>query len=211
MAREIDATTLGTIQSGGYPRTNLLLFDLAGVLYGFWSGAGTLNVSGVDYVGSGSLIQVEALSAGVELSASPLQVTLRSVPETALSPDVLATIDDEAYKNAPAYLSRAYFNRDTGMPVNVFRLWRGYVDIVRHEWTVGGDYILTGMLEPRSLDHSRRGVRTRSDADQKLLDPTDRFFEHAATVVTEKLPYGRKGDARGELGGGVGHGGGGQF
>lgn len=191
MARDIDSGTLAQIEQGAYPHNWLLLFDLPSGLYGFHLGHGPLEVNGQLYVGAGSLIGIEAIGAGIDLAASPLRVTLRAVPESALTPDVLATVDNEAYKNRPVTLSLAYFNRATGAVANVYRWWSGYVDTIQHNEQIGGEYVLTATLEPRSLDHSRRGFRMRSDADQKLLDPTDRFFEHAATTPSEELPYGR--------------------
>lgn len=193
--RTIDLATLETIGRGEYAHTWLLAFDIpdgsppVSTTFGFWPGAGIITVSGVDYVGAGSLISIEQIDMGVDLSASPLTVSLRAVSEN-LTPDVLATIDDYAYKNRPARLSLAYFNPLTGALITTFLWWQGYIDVVSHEEQIGGDYILRATLEPKSLDHSRIGHRMRSDTDQKLIDATDLFFEHAATVASEEIKYG---------------------
>ena len=188
--------TLEAIGRGEYANTLLLLFDLPEGQFGFWPGIGTLNVGGFDYVGAGSLLTIEQIQTGVDISASPLNVTLRAVPvvtpegDTPLSPDVLATIDNYAYKNRPARLSYAWFNPATGALVTVVLWWQGYIDTIEHNEVVGGDYALVARLEPVSLDHSRIGYRMRSDTDQKLIDPTDKFFEHAAVTGTEEIKYG---------------------
>jgi hypothetical protein len=88
-------------------------------------------------------------------------------------------------------LSLAYFDPVAGIIVAVFQWWRGYVDTIEHTQTVGCEYTLIAHLEPMSLDHSRVGYRMRSDADQRLIDPNDRFFEHAGTTAVMKLQYGR--------------------
>lgn len=201
--QDIDPDILASIGEGDYPHAELLLFDFFSGLYGFWRGKGPLVIDGVTYVGAGSLLDLQQLDSGVDLTASAISVKLRAVPETGLSPDVLATIDDEDYKGRPVYISFAYFNRDTGALVTVKRAWQGYVDFIGHEGTIGTDYALNAHLEPRSLDHSRTGIRVRGDADQKLLDPTDRFFEHAATVPQEILPYGKATAAPGATVGGI--------
>jgi hypothetical protein len=175
----------------------LLLFDLPSGLHGFWPGHGPLPVDGVSYVGAGSLIKIEPSVQGLDFAATPLRVTLRAVPDSELSPDKLATIEDEQYKGRPSSYSLAYFERATGALITVERLWQGYIDFLSHEGTVAADYVLVGNLEPRSLDHSRRGFRVRGDADQKLIDPDDKFYEHAATVTKENLPYGRASSATG--------------
>lgn len=200
--QDIDPDILAAIDAGDYPSAELILFDLVSGLYGFWPGKGPLTVDGVVYVGAGSLLELLAVDEGVDLSASALSVKLRAVPEAPLSPDILATIDDETYKGRPVTISTAYFDRITGDIVTVVRMWAGYVDFIDHEGTIGADYTLVGRLEPRSLDHSRRGIRVRGDADQRLLDPDDAFFEHAATTPSEILPYGKATAAPGSTAGG---------
>lgn len=189
----IDPALLDALAKSQYAHSELLLFDLPSGLWGFWRGFGKLTVNGIDYVGAGSLLEMQQLDFGVELSASAIALKLRAVPETTVTPDVLATIDDEQYKGRPVSISFAYFNRDTGNLITVLPQWRGYIDTIEHQGTVGDDYALVARLEPRSLDHSRAGTRVRGDSDQRLLDLTDKFFEHAAKTPTEVLPYG-KGD-----------------
>ena len=200
--RNIGTETLEAISRGDYANTWLVAFDLLEGIFGFWAGHGTLNFTGLDYVGAGSLITIEQLDMGVELAASAVTVSLRAVPESALSPDVLATIDNYGYKNRPVYLHLAYFNPQTGAIIAAYLWWQGYIDIIDHEEQVGGEYRLVARLEPRSLDHSRIGYRMRSDLDQRLIDPTDRFFEHAAVVGLESLPYGRAPDGTSATGAG---------
>ena len=190
----IDPTILANIAKGAYANTLLLLFDLPEGMFGFWGGYGPLTVNGITYVGAGSLIEISPLNLGTDLAASPITVRLRAVPETELTPDVLATIDDYAYKNRPAHLTLAYFDRVTGAIVTAIQWWQGFIDLIEHEQTVGAEYALVAHLEPQSLDHSRLGYRMRSDTDQRLIDPADRFFEHAAMTASLNLPYGRNDD-----------------
>jgi len=194
MSRPLDPTILADIAAGRYANTLLLLFDLTEGLYGFWPGFGTLTVNSVPYVGAGSLIELAQLDMGSDLSASPITIKLRSVPEAALSPDILPTIDNYAYKNRPVHITLAYFDRATGALVTAIQWWQGYIDQIEHDQTVGGEYALIAHCEPASLDHSRIGYRMRSDTDQKLIDPADRFFEHAAITALQQIPYGRTDD-----------------
>jgi len=189
--QDIDPAVLAQIAKGAYTSTHLLLFELDEGLYGFWGGHGPITVNSITYQGAGSLIEISQLNLGSDLAASPLTVTLRAVPETALTPDVLATIDDYGYKNKPAHLMLAYFDPVAGVIVTAFQWWQGYIDTIEHNQTVGGEYTLIAHLEPLSLDHSRVGYRMRSDSDQRLIDPNDRFFEHAGTTATMKIQYGR--------------------
>lgn len=189
--RDIDGAALAAIGRGDYAHNWLLLFDFPSGLYGFHFGQGKWTFNGIDYVGAGSALSLEQIEAGTELSASPIVARMRAVPDIGLTPDVLSSVDAEAYKNRPVTLSLVYFNKQTGGVAHLFSWWRGFVDTIEHDETVGGTYELVARLEPRSLDHSRNGYRMRSDTDQRLIDPEDRFFEHAATTPFEELPYGR--------------------
>lgn len=188
--RTISADTLESIKRGDFAHTWLIDFNLPEGIFGFWPGTGNLVVSGITYVGAGSLLSIDQIDMGVDLSSSPLSVSLRAVPDTSLSPDLLASIDDYSYKNRPARLHLAYFSPSTGDAITVILWWQGYIDVVNHQEQIGGEYVLLATLEPRSLDHSRIGYRMRSDTDQKLIDATDLFFEHAATTGTEEIKYG---------------------
>src|SRR5690349_10708943 len=188
MPRDIPSTTLDAIDAGQYAHAWLVLFSLDEGLFGFWPGVGTLTIDGVDYAGFGSFLDIQQIDMGVDITASPVSVRLRAQPETALTPDVLASVDSYSYKNRPATLTIAYFDKSAGTLVTAIQWWSGKIDTIDHDETVGGDYALVARLEPESLDHARTGYRMRSDADQKLLDPTDRFFELAATVPTEQIP-----------------------
>lgn len=192
MAHEITTEELDNIHAGKYVHNWFILFEFPSGLYGFHMGSGTYNLEGQDYHGAGSVLEMEQMDSGVDLSASPILLRMRANPEAGLTVDVLASVDNEQYKNAPVSLTLVYFDPAVGEPVLVLPWWRGKVDKIPHKHVPGGEYALEATLEPVSLDHSRRGFRMRSDADQKLIDPTDRFFEHSATVMTEDLPYGRK-------------------
>lgn len=189
--QDVDPTLTAALQQSKYAHSELLLFDLPSGLWGFWRGIGPLVIGGVTYVGAGSLLEMQQLDFGVELAASAIALKLRAVPETSLTPDILATIDDEDYKGRAVFIDFAYFDRETGILMQTLRQWRGYIDTIEHTGTIGSDYALIGRLEPRSLDHSRTGTRVRGDTDQRLFDAADPFFEHAAKTPTEVLPYGR--------------------
>lgn len=189
--RSISSGDLTNLEAGNYITTWLFLLDWPTGLTGFWPGYGDITVGGQVYHGAGSLLAIDQIELAADLTASPLRVILRAVPNSALSPDILASVDDYVYKNRRAYLDLAWFSRATGSIVTNVRWWQGYIDMIEHDETVGGDYSLVARLEPASLDHSRIGYRMRSDLDQKMIDPTDRFFEHAALTPTEQISYGK--------------------
>lgn len=203
--RDITGTDLENVAAGNWVKNWFIRFDFDGDLYGIHAGTfGTINFEGLDYAGAGSLLEIEQIDQSVDLSASPIVVRLRAQPDDeGLTPDVLATIDTQPWKNAPVTLTRVYFDPATGAVVKATQWFGGFVDTIEHDENVGGEYALVGTFEPRSLDHSRRGHRMSGDADQRLIDADDAFFEHSARTRTEKLTYGR---ATTTGGGGTGQG-----
>ncbi|MCL8385575.1 DUF2163 domain-containing protein [Xanthobacter aminoxidans] len=189
--RSFNATTLAKLDAGAIVTRGLLLFDFPSGLYGFWDGVGTLTYSGVDYVGAGRLISADAIGLVGDLSASSITLTLSAIPDAGLDPDVLATLEAEVYHQRPVTLSRAYIDPDTRALISVERVFRGYVDQVSHEYTIGGGSVLTCAVESRARDNTRKGWRTRSDADQKRIDASDGGMRHATIAGKQVIYWGK--------------------
>ncbi|MFG1205559.1 DUF2163 domain-containing protein [Xanthobacter flavus] len=189
--RSFDSTTLALLDSGRVVTRGLLLFDFPSGLWGFWDDLGPLVYSGVTYKGSGQLITVDEIGFSGDLSSNSINLTLTAIPDTDLSPDVLATIEAEQYHQRPVTLSRAYINPDTRAVVSVQRVYRGYVDQMVHDYTEDGQATLTCIVQGRGRDNTRRGWRTRSDADQKRIAASDGGMRHAATSGTQDIYWGK--------------------
>ncbi|MFG1304148.1 DUF2163 domain-containing protein [Xanthobacter autotrophicus] len=189
--RAFNASTLASLQGGRAVSRGLLLFDFPSGLYGFWDGLGVLAYAGVDYVGAGKLITADQLDVAGSLDASTLTMKLTAIPDTDLDPGVLATIEAELYHQRPVTLSRAYFDPDTLALHSVERVYRGYVDQITHDYTIGGEAVLTCSVESRARDNTRRGARLRSDADQRRVDAADGGLRHAAISGNQDIYWGK--------------------
>lgn len=189
--RIYSAGTLAALAAGRLVERGLLLFDFPSGLYGFWTGAGPITIEGQTYTGAGSLIEVDSIGSSAGLSAVPLVLRLTAVPSSDLSPDVLASIEQEQYHQRPITISTAYFDPDTRGLIAVERVYRGYIDQITHQLQAGGGAVLEAHCESRSLDHARTGFRRRSDADQRRIDAADASFEHAAVVGSVDIYWGR--------------------
>ncbi|MEK9751751.1 MAG: hypothetical protein VW338_00870 [Rhodospirillaceae bacterium] len=190
MAYGIDASTLAELQAGRANDRYMVLFDLVSGYYGFWGGLGTFSYNAVTYVGAGSLIGVEDVGQVSDGSAVPLILTLTAIPNSDLSPDVLASIENETYHQRPVVIMTAYFST-AGVLISVETEYRGYVDKITHEHVVGGEAVLRVHLESKARDHTRRGYRMRSDADQRLIDPNDGGLRHTIQAATVPILWGR--------------------
>lgn len=188
--RSFNAATLAMLVSGRAVSRALILFDFASGLYGFWDGSGTLEVSGVTYRGAGGIIRSDAVSLAGSLSSAPMTLVLSSIPDTDLTPAVLATIEAEQYHQRPVTLLRAYFDPDSRALLSVERLLRGYVDRIAHDESTSGA-TLTCTVETRARDITRRGHRSRSDTDQRLIAAGDGGLRHAATAGKPDFYWGK--------------------
>ena len=191
MPRAFNTTTQAALNAGRVADRRLILFDLASGIYGFHSGMGPFTYNGVTYVGSGSLISIEGVKQSSDLSSVQVTVRLTAIPNTALTPDVLATIEAETYHQRPAEISTAYFNPDTWALMSVELEYRGYIDQVVHGDNVGGESYIEAHLESRFRDHQRRGYRVRSNLDQQRIDASDNGLKHINAVTSESVLFGR--------------------
>jgi len=201
--RSINASTQTMLDAYRTSARDLILFNFGGTPYGFWSGAGVLNYNGQDYIGAASLFEVEAVDETEGLEANAINIALRAVPEAGLTPDVLATIEAQAYKQTAVTLSVAFFDPDANALVSVEPVMSGILDQIAHEEDGEGGYRLVGRIESRSRDHTRTGYRRRSHEDQQTISAGDGGLRHAAIVGQQRIYWGRKGPkAAANFGGG---------
>ena len=197
MPRSFNAATQAQLDAGRIVDRRLALLDLvdkgtlAQALYGFHSGVGPFTYNGVTYQGAGSLLEVEGVRQTSDLSAVQVVGRLTGIPNSLLTPDVLASIENYYYHQRPATLAVAYFHPDTFALLSVEVDYRGYVDRIVQKETDGGAAVLEVYLESRFRDHQKSGYRVRSDADQRRIDPTDDGLRHVTKASSEQIIFGR--------------------
>jgi hypothetical protein len=116
---------------------------------------------------------------------------LTAIENTDLTPDILATIEQEVYHQRTCTISTAYFNAETYELLSVEVEYRGYIDRIVHTESINGEAVLEAHLESRFRDHQRNGYRVRSDTDQKRIHAGDNGLRHVTAVSTEKVLFGR--------------------
>ena len=191
MAYGISTATKERLDEGKIVDRGMILFDLPSALYGFWTGVGPFVYAGVTYVGAGSLLEVNDISQVTDGSAVPVTIRLSAVDQSALTPEVLVTIEDEQYHQRPVTIMTAYFDPVTGGLLSVEREYRGYIDQITHEEGVGKPYSLLCKLESKARDFQKVGYMKRSDAVQRLIDPDDGSLRYAAFTGTQNIYWGK--------------------
>ncbi len=190
---DIDAGLQALLDSGRVVDRALLLFMFPSGNYGFWSGTGPRVYNGNTYVGAGRLLTAQLSTEEVsDGTAREMSIELSSIPNSGLTPDVLATIELESYKGRPVRLYQMFLDPDTQAEVGVVLRFAGTVDEIPHEYLVGGKYSLTAHCVSRAIDHQKTGHQLRSTDSQKLIDPDDDgSFDRAATAGTELINWGQ--------------------
>lgn len=149
--------------------------------YGFWNGKGTLPYGGVDYWPN-SLITVADLVYGLGTAAASFTIELAAKQD--ITPDKLAGIEGEDYKNRPLTIYDFYFHPDTGALLHAEPMAYGFIDTVDHV-TQGGERKLIGNILSGAIDNHRDGYRSASHEDQQLVSPGDKIYEHASKTKHE--------------------------
>jgi hypothetical protein len=172
-----------------------------------WGGYRQLTFDGRTFepVGDRGLVQVVGGALGD--AAQNITLTLSGI-----DPETLALLDADQISGAPAILWRLIFNQ-AGNSLLDFGVWaRGRVDTLESDEDIGGTATITAQMETAAKGLGRRGSRMRSDADQRLIDPSDGFFKNVSYAGEKTLYWGgrrpaRAGSALPGVGGGNGDGG----
>lgn len=171
----------------------MIRFDFGTGTYGYIAAKDALDYGGITYQPFG-LIEVSALGGGTGTTADGnFTLKLAESEESGLTPDMLAQIEDEDYRDRPVRIMDAHFHPDTDALIQVETVARGYVDTIEHSFDTKGGSFLIANCEGRQLDYTRKNGRKRTVADQLRRDPGDRFFEHAAFAGRVDVIWGKAG------------------
>lgn len=171
------------VEAGRFAVRGAVRFQLQTGTYGFWQGVGTITVSSLAYW-PGSLIKINEPNYALGSAAQDFTIELPESREWGVTPDVLANIESEVYKNGVVTVYDFYFDPDTGEFLHAEPTHVGYIDTIDHV-IEGGEYKLVGNINTRALDNHREGYRAASHEDQQLCSAGDMIFEHAGRVKNE--------------------------
>ncbi|MGN6448799.1 MAG: hypothetical protein ACTHLK_09430 [Brucella intermedia] len=165
-------------------------FEFGTGTYGFFSGKGSLDYSGLTYHGN-TLIDIDEPRYALGTAAQPITMKLPAASDFGLTPDKLGQIEQEDYKNRPVTFYDFYFDPDTNAFLHAEPTWYGYVDTIDHR-EESEEIWLEGHIETGAVDNFREGFRYASHEDQQLVSPGDMLFEHATRTKNEffKIKFG---------------------
>lgn len=150
-----------------------------------WGGYGPLTLDGAVYEPIGDRGVAQLSNSALGAAAQGVTLTLSGVEAEALE-----VLDAEEVHGASVKLYRLIFSGDglTLLDAHVFT--RGRIDQVNVEDTIGGAAAISVNVESQAKGLGRKGGRMRTDADQRLIAPTDGFFKNVAFAGQRVLYWG---------------------
>lgn len=173
-----------------------------------WGGWGPLTLDGRNFEPIGDRGLAQVMGGALGDAAQDITLTLSGI-----EPAILELLEADGLSGAPAVLWRLIFD-SSGNTLLGYDVWaRGRLDTLDTDEDIGGTASIVSKLETAAKGLGRRGSRMRSDADQRLIDPTDGFFKNVSYAGEKTLYWGgrrpaRAGSALPGTGGGAGGGGG---
>jgi hypothetical protein len=178
-----------------YRERAAIRLDLPSGQYGFVAGVrGNIEWNGVTYIGSGGVIDIESPDENVNLAAVDLTLTLashRRINNTwhqLFEPGLLSSIEDEIWFRRPAIIYLFKFDSDRRL-VAVDQLFRREIYKIEHLRGKVGRRIKATLSTPAALAKVVEG-KTRGPELQRLIDPTDRGYDHIARIATDPIIWG---------------------
>lgn len=171
-----DVLTSGAVQLGREPNQIRL-----------WGGHGVLAFNGVAYLGIGKRGLVNASGGSLGGSEQGAELTLSNV-----DPDVIGQVNLKLLRGQPAVLWRLIFNGTGARLLHAEIFLRGRIDRAPKEEMPGGEAIIRVGIEGPARGLGRRGERMRTDADQRMIDPTANGFAAVAYAGEKAINWGGK-------------------
>lgn len=179
-------TRLQTVLSEGRAviRSGIKIVCTTGT-YGFWNGKGDITVDGQLYWPN-TLIDISEPVYGLGTAASTFTINLVAKRDSGLTPDKLALVENEGYKDAPVSVFDFYFDPDDRSFLHAEPGPYGFIDTIDHSRD-SGEKKLTANVRSGAIANFRDGYRTASNEDQQLVSPGDMFFQYASVVKHESF------------------------
>jgi len=133
----------------------------------FWTGYGTIQIGGEDYIGSGRSINFSAIEEDVQVSAKSMQIVISGLPTSTLD---FALEEDYQFRKATVHVGAIL--ADNSIESNIiFSGYMSHMNILQASDSI----MITITIESRLAGLERKNVYHYTDQEQKrisqLLEP----------------------------------------
>lgn len=186
MAESLDPAIQSALDAGRVIIVRAVSFALDSGTYGLWTGEGTLQHGGVDFLGAAEgLLSISPIRSATQGAPGAMKVVLTVEEDGKFDPaNLINGIEVEAYPGRPMIVYDVFLHPDTLALLGSFReAWTGVIDTIPHR-SRGGMTTVTATGEQKvQFDMSMAPKAVRSDASQRRRNPTDGFLRHVTGVA----------------------------
>lgn len=150
-----------------------------------WSGVGDKVWAGQTWVGLGDMAGISAIDETSEIAATSVTFTLSSVPSS-----LRALALQARYRGRECRLWLAIFTADFSAITGTIQIFAGRMNTMSIAAASDTLSQLTLQAESRLVDLRRARPSRYTDAEQRLLDPTDTGLSRVAKLAERPLHWG---------------------
>lgn len=205
--RDISTNVQGNLEDNiVYPFFAIeMLFD--GSPLRLWTGVGDLEIDGVTYTGSGTLLNVSSIEETAEISVRGATLTLSAVPSEVISLALQTPYQGRVCniyfgtfsKGSLLQESGSYLLLEDGSRITLetqetglTQIFSGYMDEMNID--EGPDFSSIELkVENRLIDLERQRVRRYTSGYQKSVYPGDKGFDFVESLQDRDVVWGRAG------------------
>lgn len=156
-----------------------------------WTGYGTVNTLGGDFLGVGELGFIRGIESDRTLKAQSITLGLSGIPGDSLPAGIIAETRGERYQGRPMSIYLGFLNPDTGaLLATPTAVWTGFADVMTFAL---GSEISVSLTGEHFGSHMRRtnGLRMSTESHNQRIgnpDPKDLFFEPQSRLMGRPQP-----------------------
>lgn len=184
--RIVSAQAQAALDSGRFVERNGFYADMPDGIAGFWDDSYDIAVGGVDYYGAPGGFTIGTLSSVAGLGARNVDITM-----SGLNAEIASLILAQPYHQRPVVITRFVMSIDAPQVIHASQWFAGFIDTIARRDKGSGTSTLVARCEDIGRENTRRGARTRSDADQRQIDSDDAFFANVTQSITTEVEWGR--------------------
>lgn len=163
-----------------------------------WNGIGDLTVSGVTYVGGGTLLNISSMKESADLAANGMTVTLSGVQEPLIS-----KARDEPYQGRELVIRLGAMDASNSVISTPVIIFSGFMDTMVIQ-DGAETATISVSVENRLIEFQRSRIRRYTAEDQKIDYPDDKGLEFVAEISEKEIVWGSETVSNGGGGGGGG-------
>lgn len=150
-----------------------------------WSGIGTLDWNGHDWIGGGTLLNIDAVEESTEVRAIGTRVSLSGIPSELIS---LALQENYQGRTLTVYLGA--FDSSGDIITSPIIIFSGRMDIMTIS-EGGSTATIDVTVENRLIDFERTRERRYTSEDQKIEYPNDKGLEFVSSIQDIEIVWGK--------------------